>query len=1088
MRVVHGPIRWRVPIALAALLCAGVLTSCTDKAASPVREEPPPPGITAAEARARLPEPPAHLPDPLPDIVAMVKAETPVEVTVKGGDGVWQPGNGELAAVWRRDNEGDHREARRLYREFADKNAGTSDAADALFRLAGSHMRYGSSGQGGREGLQGVGELAFELAEKYGSNSLAPRALYMCARETLEGAGRWSYYVGRARYEPSEDDWRRAFQAAALLAGRYPGDPRGLECLVNLGDQIILAQGNEDLAKEIYELVRDHAGEEAGSRLRAFRGLHDYALLNGNTEEARDIAVQAMMSCAGSLGQWDEQEIGRIRPEVYAGSFWEWQWKRGLPSEGPVLLTKPAWPECTAIRLEETSREICHDAAGAWEPMRRETSREPEPIKVHLLQSTRVGMTVAVATSSVEGRVRPFSPESSLEIDLLGAPIDVSPAPESPLFVPKFPVHEGVEIYPREGLGLVRQEASREGDRVVVSICAGAHKTWRQVWNPGSSWWESAECQCLPDEPFSMCPGPYSSEPGPRYGTARVRFTATAGTRFPAKARALATEALSSCQFRNTSLYEHLTPLLPEFFSGAKLKEMEERWYQASASNHSRHPEQREEALAAAKAHMEKGENAKALEALDRHHYWPGYNTEVWHLRTELLLALDRPQEALSHVGWIPRHGAFATPEAWLFKAKAHEASEEPLPALESAQHILTAFPGTPQAEEAEHIAKRLAKHSDSLAKERRADSCGTFVLRRLWAPPVREYSPTYWAAPCLGGIGLDRLDGLPCIGLSGDCEWRWRITMDGEEREVPSGYEPEQRPAKDNPWRSWRHEFACREGVHYAAEADRLVAEDDNGEEVWRLAIPTERTGLPRLVRPHLSVEDYIVCGVGHHDVHIGMGMHHSRMSGGLLKVDLTGKLVLQTNLGYCETLVPLSPATSVGLFMAPTDEPHLCDSEQEWSVAAVNEADLSLLWRKRIKPETGRYGSGRFGGTLHVARGSSGETRIAASYAGTTIFEELGRRIRHIRNTKVLAATDLDGDGADDFIAVRHREDSDYDGRLLILDFDGNTLWEGPNGTWHAFVVADLDGDGWKEIAALWCVRQVYTLAIFGRLPEGE
>jgi len=87
----------------------------------------------AAFVAERVPPPPVPgLPDPVPDLVAMVKAQKPPEVM----EIVKEDGDPEVADLYRRLQQGDLDEALRLLQELAAAHPGTPKACAALFQIA----------------------------------------------------------------------------------------------------------------------------------------------------------------------------------------------------------------------------------------------------------------------------------------------------------------------------------------------------------------------------------------------------------------------------------------------------------------------------------------------------------------------------------------------------------------------------------------------------------------------------------------------------------------------------------------------------------------------------------------------------------------------------------------------------------------------------------------------------------------------------------------------------------------------------------------------------------------------------------------
>ena len=61
------------------------------------------------------------------------------------------------------------------------------------------------------------------------------------------------------------------------------------------------------------------------------------------------------------------------------------------------------------------------------------------------------------------------------------------------LMLPKFPVREGMEVYILPEFGPVKQNAYRDGEKIVIELILKPHMTLHQTWSQGGLLWEKSE-------------------------------------------------------------------------------------------------------------------------------------------------------------------------------------------------------------------------------------------------------------------------------------------------------------------------------------------------------------------------------------------------------------------------------------------------------------------------------------------------------------------------------------------------------------------------------------------------------------------
>jgi hypothetical protein len=408
------------------------------------------------ERSPRVPD----LPDSLPDIPALIGAETPVTVASEDR----RTPDPDLTAIRLRHEQGDRGEAFRRFVAYADAHRGSPWAAEALFESARSLL--GEYQAPDRQDLERIGTIALRMAEENREHPLTLRVLWMYVNESLRA--RNTQLSGRPSIEPHREEWSRVFRAAAILAGRYPEDRRSNEALLSVAG--VLAAAGRPEAAGLFRRVAESAAP-ADLRFRAFRILHDAAFARGDVGEAQRTAELAARECAGKNDppRWRPREEKDEGPSPWADVLLV-----GIPSRGPALLERPEWRSGASVFIRFSRRERL-ERDGRW-------VLESPPERLSEIGSLDAGPEGAVVCA------RPVFEFRSPCMAVLGETSLAPPGPDSLAFVPRFPVREGEEIFPYAG-ALLRQSARAEGEGVRVQIDAGSFR-WIQHWPPGGSWWE----------------------------------------------------------------------------------------------------------------------------------------------------------------------------------------------------------------------------------------------------------------------------------------------------------------------------------------------------------------------------------------------------------------------------------------------------------------------------------------------------------------------------------------------------------------------------------------------------------------------
>ena len=766
------------------------------------------------------PEPRAvcqHLPNPLPDLVAMVKAERPV--TLK--DRPWPGDRGraqELEEIELRYEQGDQMEAVRLYELLADRYPGTQEAAQALW-LAARHLSSARE----PDDIERLGRIARRIADENRTHWQTPWTLHMYVSQALNAMGvaerqrrvprelAWVTQPEGELLDPSPEEWHRLFRAVAILAGRYPKEEVGPKCLFRLA--ALLATQPRPQAKtralEIHGLVSEWPEEwDWDLCFLSYRALHDEAVGRGDLKGAERMALTAAKRCAGKMSFGPHQIGSQVGQKGEPETSWQKMLSAGLPSTGRVLLAAPVWRRGDVLHFK-AERFLLSDYLAGLHALHKDsrdtrgTRDANEDIVVRFLGPGKDGLFAAMASRRFDwhcwwsGGVRP----TGLEFALLSDARVGDARPTSVLFLPKFPVREGVEIFRCRGLGLIQQKARVAEGKVRVEVLAGGQVVWRQTWSGGEPWWDEAEMSC------GMLDSRDWEAPILGWGEGRYTWCAKRAGRSdvvsPESGLKLEREALE--QTARASVRARFWPLalarLPELFSGEKLAALQAKW---------------------------RGE--------------PG------------------------------------EPEAPAPATRAQPASTKSRAPAEGG---------------AEHRSQGSGPFSD-------------FRLRSVWRPSkgLRE----------LDDLRVERSGRGATILVHGYAKWRWRITPDGRELKPPDDAEPPTRDLLELWWpvrrpRAARTEFARRDDTVFTTHADRLIAERASGGTLWVYKAPTRAprkklkgahmsgAGIPHLADPQLvrcSEGDRIICGVGQRTVWVTMGICYGPAGGGLIAMDLTGKVAV--------------------------------------------------------------------------------------------------------------------------------------------------------------------------------------------------
>lgn len=927
--------------------------------------------VSAPEADDSQSADPPRSSSSMPDIVAMVKAEKPVDVEetpVAAGE--------EYAEIRLREQQGDREEAARLYLEYADAHRGTPGAAAALFRIAYELAPRHRSQSPEPSSFEAVGRIALRMAEENPSHPLTVRTLDMFATEFLR--------YGQA-VKTTPENWTRVCRAAAILAGRYPKDVRGPRRLGELAYALALADESKPRAMEVYRLLSEWPHEAWDSRLKAYKALHDEALARGKNAEAQEIALRAANECAGKT--FIDCYARPEKPGRGKDTPWERTMDGGLVSSGDVLLSPPRWN--TGDRyFYEIKSEAYDRRLKQWNERSlrsyRPGGRRPEAYAVYVLGRAPGGMCYAVsnaghAASGSPGSSRGGRAFATSSFAFPGEAGREGPRPQSLMFMPRFPVREGVSLVPFEWIGLVRQEAREHEGKIVVTIEA-PRTLWKQTWSEGEPWWDEASVEYeSSDYRGAWCPSPYDVDPG--WGMRRHRLRAVRtkdlGDAVPPSAAEIEKSALKGYRHRppNDEIAAFLLERAEKHFSG--------------------------EALAILQAQL-----------------------------------LGKPY----------RRGGRDE------RAKA----DKPEP----------------------------------VTKPRAADRrFAGFVLRTLWHPPEKEKAR--WPNKVL----IDR----GCLHVMGLNNWHWRVSADGELLES-ARWSGRAEMVRVDYRGTGRVEIGLAGETTFVREADRIVALDSQGREVWRHQVRTDlpaegnrRHGLPFLADPRLvRVEDrdLIVCGVGHRTVGIGMGVWYSPLGGGILALNTQGEKVYGNQLGYCEELELLErPGQSpviVAILVRVSYVGNRYRPEESPFLSAFDALTGQELWRADLPSEKDRSLLRRFGTRrLFIAEERGRQPFVVVNAERATIFALDGTKIGQAEGVWAAGLSDLDSDGKAEIIGYRSKRTHDRGGQLVVTDLNGKTLWTGPKGRWQYQGAEDLDNDGWKELLA---IREgvCRAVAVFGRAPE--
>jgi tetratricopeptide (TPR) repeat protein len=360
---------------------------------------------------------------------------------------------------------------------------------------------------------------AMSLAEDDPLSPMAMEALLMAVEFSLH-ADLGKYVPGEHWVEPlSPEEHERfteafrakAFEATGLFVGRYPHHSAVPRVLLAIGFAYKHQQEFEQ-AEALFKRLAEWDRPAWGERAWAYRELHHFALKQGDPERAAVIAETAMRECAGRLGP--DNNAYDTWPSAREDTPWGRLSKTGISSVGPVLLEHPEWSPDTCLAFEIACFErdsentvwmphysytrlptatvawIQRDENGAWcvqghaNMWRPYGSFRTLPLSV-LQEPPDPGASPSAAPSGVGRRLptrnsppSPPPPPSQLNLNLF--------------LLPRFPVHEGLEIVRTKDGDLLRQEAWTDGDDIVVRLGLAAGTSIEQRWQREADWWDSA--------------------------------------------------------------------------------------------------------------------------------------------------------------------------------------------------------------------------------------------------------------------------------------------------------------------------------------------------------------------------------------------------------------------------------------------------------------------------------------------------------------------------------------------------------------------------------------------------------------------
>ncbi len=601
--------------------------------------------------------PPRNLPMQVPDIVEMIRSEKPVQEAK-----AWPLKSPEVSARFEtirlRGMQRDFKEAIRLFQLFANQNRGNPDAAEALFEIiesgSGFHWSKATAGD-----IALCGRTASRLAEEHPVYPRTGEALAMYVSKALEA---WKSF----EIEPEQEEWLQLFKAAAVLAGRYPTNPGAPICLFRIAEALYLVQEARDRAVDLLELVSKW-GEAYDTRVCAYKALHDYAMEIRDSTRAQELAEEAAMECAGrtscayagGLNEWGGDEGGLDAP-------WNRIRENGLSPHGKVLLETPDWNQ-ERIFVFRTREEYRSKTEGGWVHAESAGKKWDDRLIIATTPGVPACPWVGFANRVVSGWGEMSREVTGGILSQLGNPPNACPSRQSTMFLPKFPVREGVEVFPCNRIGLVRQEAHAEDGRIVVRIDIDRDTSWTQVWRPGDAWWIEAKIEYeVHEEP---CQGrDYNPEDGV-FGRSRYRrFVATRLGELdredpPDKANFLksAVAGLGSWAV-DGRLHLFVEKKARSLFSDIELARFLETWKPESEPDKHDIGKHEEAAIKEAESCLARGDFRNALAKTSEDLHWEHYLDEMRRAKAKAYFSLGMRRNALELLALLPTRGSLAEP------------------------------------------------------------------------------------------------------------------------------------------------------------------------------------------------------------------------------------------------------------------------------------------------------------------------------------------------------------------------------------------------------------------------------------------
>ncbi len=1042
----------------------------------------------------RNPRPPVNIPLSVPDITGMIRAEKPVQVDSSKADRSPTVDSFLDGIRWRKQH-GDYKEAVRLCQEFADRNRGTPAAALALDEIMNT---YNSNLDGRKLDATYIalyGRTALRMAEEHPGYSRTAEALGAYISRSLDGL---EYHM----IEPSQEEWRCIFKAGAIFAGRYPSTSNAPTCIFRIAKALYPVSESRTIALDLLKLVSKW-GLAFDARVQAYKALHDHACQAGDLSEAGRLAEEAAKECAGrtSCRYWDA-------PNEWGGeerrhdSPWGKVAEQGIEQNGRVLIERPEWSR-DLVYIFSTREEFRQETGDRW--MQAEFAGERWENK--LIIATTPGSNgfpcIGYANRIVAGWGRQSTGSHfSGILSPLGNPGIACPYRKSALFLPKFPVREGVEVFPCDRIGLVRQEAREEGGRIVVRIEIDRSSAWTQVWMPGEALWTEGRLDY--EVQREGCSGEdYDEEFSAFRGSMNRRFIAARPGGTGRENSHVTTElqksvlAMLDSWYVDSRIHDYVEEKARSLFSAIELAGFFETWKHESSSD-IRNEEQVDKALVKeADARMARGDFRSVLAKLSVDRHWVSRLYEMRNLKAKAYFSLGERLKALELLALLPAKGGLADPKARLIEVKALLAEGETGDALVAAIEVGLDFKGTSEAEEADGIAKDLSWRKETMRCELASNPYKDFRLRNLWQPKrCRHFSDAR----------IEEMEGRKALSVR-SCDKRIILTNYGCEIEVPSTDSNDMNRFSEY-CSTAREEFWTGEGIVYFREADRIVAETTGGEEIWRHEVRPEslpefighsQPGLTRLANPvlrNVGGKDLIFCGIGHRATSVGMGIHFMPFGGGILVLDKSGRKVWQTDQGYCKAMNFTNDGNGtnllIGLFNGCVKD-KASNWSSPWFLEAINPLNGERIWRSFLKREKEpgwdhEWNEGK--PILVLGRMLDGKKHsviVVSLGKAVWFFLGNGRQIALMDDFSAAFKTDFDSDGSDELVLHAKKETYERGGQLTITGATSNVLWVSSPERWNPVCAEDMDGDGWKELVAT-RDDSPDAVGVFGRFAGGH